>query len=527
MDEIHAPDRGVLRASAKSRDASPLPNQKRGLVLRLASAVMDGGSRVRIITEKNGDGGMVPLTSAVESGVAFAAYVREDILALDADSDREVICVTELAAELRRFGYTPVIVASGTPGRCHLFARVGDAQYRERLAQRAKRAGVDVRRGSSPIRPPLSPHARGLETRLAGLTPEEAIEALAPVLLTDLTAATEHLLRTGTAPDLGREDGTVDFSQVMWRVVLGMVNKGWSVDMVRDALLQTSNRGGRHLQRIQRERGLDAARYDIGRTFTRARAWVSQNAGIRDRHDAASRLAELDQLVQETAWKGRQGATDRRIMLLLINIGLRLHLVEFDAAIRRLADEAGCRPPTVRKARERLVADGWLIPTQSKSALATSRWRINLDRLGDTQDPVVSRPPYEMSTGTLVTAGADAFRGRGNEWWIYEQLGRYPGRTASELAVLTNIPRRTVSRRLGGLAIDGLAIADEHRRWSAVPNDLKEVAMRRGKEGASERQRHRHEAERRLFAERVVPREGERSEKPEVSDTAPHLGWSC
>jgi hypothetical protein len=139
-------------------------------VVALAATLAEPGRRATFIDRDNvvirdSEGRILrsSIKDAFRDGRAFFIDVAPDVLALDAD--REHLCrkTQRIADELAKFGYRPILVASGQPNRVHLFCVVRDRVLLARMEAKAKDLGIDVR---ACIRPALSPHRLGFTPKL-------------------------------------------------------------------------------------------------------------------------------------------------------------------------------------------------------------------------------------------------------------------------------------------------------------------------------------------------------------------------
>src|SRR5262249_2629342 len=139
----------------------------------------------------------IPLDVAVVSGRPYLVEVQRTMFATDADVADAANRISVLTGELIAVHLRPVRIASGQPGRFHLFCRIADHDTRPRFADRARSLGLDVRRT---IRPPLAPHrAGGMSYPLNPANWHEALAALDPLRPAHrpLSPAIFRLLRNG------------------------------------------------------------------------------------------------------------------------------------------------------------------------------------------------------------------------------------------------------------------------------------------------------------------------------------------
>jgi hypothetical protein len=179
---------------------------------------------VGLIGTDNTVSGWVTTAEAVRTSRAFFVDIDLDILAIDCDEPSKAETVYEIADELRAAGERPVLLESGQLGRLHLFCRVRDGALHERLRQRARELGLDVRQA---IRPPLSPHRLGLAPRLISpADPKEALSALQPPYprrRRDLSPRMQELLEGGHVRGAYRSR-----SEPIMALALAAVNARWT-----------------------------------------------------------------------------------------------------------------------------------------------------------------------------------------------------------------------------------------------------------------------------------------------------------
>lgn len=172
----------------------------------------------------------VSIAKAIQAEQAFFVEVDVDVLAIDGDDPALADNLYDIGSELTTAGERPVVLESGQSGRLHLFCRVRDGILHERLRQRARQLGLDVR---YQIRPPLSPHRLGLVPRLMlPADPQEALSALQPSNLRrrrDLSPRMRELLETGVNPRGSRSQGIISLA-------VSAVNARWTFSEFRTAM---------------------------------------------------------------------------------------------------------------------------------------------------------------------------------------------------------------------------------------------------------------------------------------------------
>lgn len=264
--------------------------------------------------------------------------------------------------------------------------------------------------------------------------------------------------------------------------------------------------------------------------------------------------AELAALAEYAAtgieWRGRGAASERRLLTALVTVAYGCARMTFTASERQLAELAGMKRDTLRKARGRLIASGLLEtvrdadkaltapkrPTPTKYRLrlpAAARrdsgqptgqtWSIKAPHVGTLSPALLGQvcPPADHD----AAPGADAWRpkhahGGGfgeSARVIWLALAARPdGATVADLAAANGPSRKTINRALTRLAAAALVRCDDGGRWTLTGRDpadaLAEKACNHGcKPGAivrdcsthdaKGRQRRQHEAERQDFDE--------------------------
>lgn len=140
-------------------------------------------------------------------GDAFMVYLREGVVAWDADPDEGTEGMPPWVATIRRvaaeIGGRCVIVGSGQPGHYHVYVVAppgwSSAEIKERFLQEQD-IPAGAQRAGSGIRPPLSPHRLGGAGTL--LEPPDYSLALAALTsrpgVIPLSLESQRVLRSGT-----------------------------------------------------------------------------------------------------------------------------------------------------------------------------------------------------------------------------------------------------------------------------------------------------------------------------------------
>jgi DNA-binding Lrp family transcriptional regulator len=215
-------------------------------------------------------------------------------------------------------------------------------------------------------------------------------------------------------------------------------------------------------------------------------------------------------------WRGTGGATDQKVIGVLVNIVRRSGKAEFGASVREVAEGARVKAATVSRALRRLEACGWLEKVGTARGPRAAIWRLRVPALtadrrvtilpaGKEGDGLYQPDPFSVggdraSLSRLITPFPhDAFRcGKG--------LGPVKGRiyallakplTARQIATFLRYRHvRNVRIHLEGLRKWRLVNRSLGGLYERSDRDLDEVADELGVAGASERQRLHHQAER-------------------------------
>jgi len=465
---------------------------------------------------------------AEADGRPFAVYLRPEVVAGDYDQPEQAGAALALATELRAEGLAPVLLASGQPGRRHLFVRVPDAEQRAALLDRLKASGADVRVGNQPIRPPLSPHRLGLPPRLLAPTdPTAALAALRgpesderPRNVRPLSEATLRVLAQSPPPG--------SRSEPVMAALLGMANAGLEREQAW-ATLRAAPLGARYAEPGHRPR----ARFD--REWSKACRRAEEIPAFTDRNDVQEQIEAFLFVVEPaTCWRGVGGASALAVLRAHAAIACRRGALSYTAGQREIAERAAVTLPTVRKANLRLRSLGLLVQArrggiQDGRRLA-STWRLTLPVVA-----TISHTPHTSGRGLngkhslqsgltlegLLRHDVSRWRALGKNapalLLALESLGTA---RAPALAALLGRHRVTVCRMLARLVALGLVERSDGRRGlyqlavepSALPACLDRLAVRLGTAGDGLRMQAAFEEQRAAFDAGRAGRPPERRE---------------
>jgi hypothetical protein len=503
-----------LESSATRVSKCLLPAAERqgtgsGTVEAFARAIVRPGGNALLLRPDNSRDRWVSIREAVHSGRAFTVEVDQDILAIDADSEELGRAAEALAADLRAAGHHPVLLASGQPGRRHVFVRISDPDVLANFRSRATSQGLDVR---TSIRPPLAPHRLGLEAKL--LEPSDPQEAL-PALQTQRRVQPER--RRSLKPDmaillaLGDRDGRYPSrSHMIQALATAAVNAGWSESEFSEALLGPSNEAGAKVRAMNL---WDQKRY-ISRSWEVAKRFVMAHPAVRDRAAAQDAIRGIGEMIQSTKWPGRGGATELTILKAHIEIALETSKLTYHADVRTLADKAGVVASTASRVNWRLVDAGWLKAPQTPQKKGEAHiWTLAAPN-GVLRNTPISSPEVagglhgntQDSRGGVRTSDAESPRPDANRnhdvfrWGgglgkstqrVFDGLDPKDPAQVDDLAESLRMSKPIVRRYLRRLEGHDLA-EDTDTGWLRGPRSLDEVAAELGMAGRGSQQRLRH-----------------------------------
>jgi hypothetical protein len=235
----------------------------------------------------------------VRSGASFAVELADDMVGLDVDRCEGALWVrSSLMERLESLKIPMVVQNSGTPGHLHLFARVPQAGLKREIEIAARFDGCDVRAGQR-IRPPLSPHRRGLAVSL--IKPANAAQALSALASTGeksiaiskkkgLSGSMFALMRDGD-----RNGRYKSRSESIQALATAAVNQNYSEEWLLKVLLNPQNLAGEKVQRMDER---EAHRYVV-QSYRKAQAFVVMRPAFRGCGEAAAAVMEKIDLAAE------------------------------------------------------------------------------------------------------------------------------------------------------------------------------------------------------------------------------------
>jgi hypothetical protein len=227
-------------------------------------------------------------------------------------------------------------------------------------------------------------------------------------------------------------------------------------------------------------------------------------------------LARIVDAIERTPWRGREGGTDRAVLLAHVAMAADANAAQYHASNRDVGERAGVHRSTPMRAHRRLIAQGWLVvqdpdgtcePVRAGApAKHAQAWRWAL-RIPQPSSATPATPAPEWQSGRTVQQrldlADDAFRwlkalGK-NAPRVLDRLANSGGATCTALAARLGLHRSTVWRILVQCAGHDLVSRDARDHW--VLRDLSRaalvrVACRCESVGKADKERQKHAMER-------------------------------
>lgn len=308
-----------------------------------------------------------------------------------------------------------------------------------------------------------------------------------------LSPAMMGFLRDGDT--VGRYKSRSNLAQAL---VDSAVNRGLSEQVIFDLLLDPQNKGGERVQEEYRAGGEAQAWVYVRRCIRNANVFIEEHPAVRGKQDVDDEIDRIELALENYAWSGKAGGTDRAVALAHCALVRRSGKLDHAASVRDVAEISGVSISTVSKSHSRLAQAGWLRRTWRARGGFAARWRISI-------------PPTARSVHTIPGGRKRSVRYEhlGHDVFRYSEggLGKHAGRVHAVLVklgrasvddLLSQMPgmrRDGIRRVLRRLETTGLAERDG-RMWMPTAADLDELAARLGCAGVGERQRVAHKEQR-------------------------------
>lgn len=497
-------------------------DQLQDLQRRFARAIAPPGGKARLIdTHNRAEGIWAPIEQVI--GRSFFVDVRPEILPVDWDApqDKPSNGFEVWASAVREAGVPLVVLASGQPGHRHGFAVVSEGPLRDRLERLAKGFGLDVRRS---IRPPLTPHRRGLPCQILGDTTKalSILEEADPLKkaarirervawkIRDLRPEWRILITTGELK--GRYEkpgGGFDRSAADAGLALALVQRDWSFEEFRHAVFDHPTWAGsaKARERLEKE-GLEAALDYLAATWRSAEGRARERPAIGGRHEVYEELGRWLAAVEAASFDARTRYTDIAVARETHRQAVKQGTMVPALGTRDLADGTGISNRKVVSASLQRLNRFMTLHTAGRGPHA-ARYRLVFPSADARHDSASTSPGStggceECGVITGLPHGHPAFRerGRGGQ----RALGRSAHemllgfcecgfRTVEEAMAVRHVPKTTAYRAIRRLLDAGVLepAGSTYRRRQNVDWDAVSAEFGTDKKAADQRARHGRE----------------------------------
>lgn len=327
-------------------------------------------------------------------------------------------------------------------------------------------------------------------------------------LLPILSSSEDHkhpklkLSRKAVALLCGRNiDSYSSRSEAEQSLIVSLINSGASFDQVL-SLFNHFPCAGRYSE-IRANNSIKAARwlrfsYDEGKHFA-----LTHESTAKQIARSALEWAVL------APWPGRTGAVDRMVFIAHTEIAYKAGRLKYAAASRDLAEIAGVSHMTATRATWRLFELG--LVTLSQKAVADSANIYQLSTQNITLHSLTS--PAVRKWNTLFVHDLFRHGGLGQSAGQVWQVLQEQSVTIDDLASITGRHPQTIKRVMDLMLnivdpLTGECLAmvyqDENSLWHSLPTNLDFIARVYGVAGVADRQKMRHEKERRAHMRSLI-----------------------
>lgn len=283
-------------------------------------------------------------------------------------------------------------------------------------------------------------------------------------------------------------------SEAEQALVLSLVNSGHTFDSILSLFMSNPCAGKFSELRSKSEKS--AIRW-LHLTYNKAVMFSAHESRARQTARAALSLAE------SIPWPGKAGMYDKAVYSAHCQIAIKAGRLEYGASCRELAELAGTSSATAMNATHRLIEAGLLGSSTPAAGEYSNRYFLKVDKT-----------LHSLSTScegvSSLVHSEDVFRPRGlgkaagEVYMVLLSKGPLP---IAEIANLTGRHIKTVNRALGRMEgiIDSVTgeyismVENQGKTWRAQEVDLSQIANIIGTTGEGERQREKHERERRIY----------------------------
>ena len=348
-----------------------LPNQVAddSEILKKISRAISNNETVLEIGEDNSGKLVSSIDRVIDRKSSFAVKPKPLMFVMDFDEADDLLKFEDYVVAIKKMGYDPVVTESGSPGHRHLICNSISAKGYSELFRTAELYSIEESVRRNFIRPPGSPHRKGLPVRI--VSHETASDALRALGSTQIDLRLPDSLNRKIVKAEGVGIIYKSHSELTQSIVNQCYSLGMSVDEIYNLLRDSSNSGGRALQKRIKSKGSKSAIKWLSLSFDKAREY-----SIRVNPEA-ERLDLIEQIVIAMQWKGKSGLTDRDVILAHVAISRKAKSNKYKASLRAVANLANLGSlMTVRKSQGRLESAGFLRRIgESKKGIPTS-WEI-------------------------------------------------------------------------------------------------------------------------------------------------------
>lgn len=440
------------------------------IIKKISRAISDSET-VLAIDEDNKGRLLGSLDDAVDSKITFAVKPKPLIFVLDIDDGGKVESLTAYVKQIKELGYDPIVSESGTPGHRHLICKTKSSEEYEELEKIAQLVDLSAAIRKNFIRPPGTPHRRGLPVRV--VSHDRAIDILKALGSVSCNDNIPQSLRDKITDAIGIGFIYKSGSELTQSIVNQSHSIGLTLEETYELLRNPNNKGGAALRSRIKSKGSAAALRWLERSFEKAHKYGGQSRNVlRD-------IIKIESSIISRKCSGKSGLTDRDVSLAHLMIARKAGSLRYKTSIRAIANIANIGSLlTVRKSHERLQKINFLRKHgASRQGIPTS-WEIicneddTINTIGGC-DTNVSFARHGSSEAFAWSLGG--VRGLGKAGVpVMDILAAEGPLGASTVAKETGLSRQTVYRALRRLADLGM-VRQEGASWSILREEADKI----------------------------------------------------
>tara|TARA_Y100001963_G_scaffold141157_1_gene209025 strand:+ start:1402 stop:2910 length:1509 start_codon:yes stop_codon:yes gene_type:complete len=424
------------------------------IIKKISRAISDNETVLEIDIENRGRL-VSSIDKAVDRKVSFAVKPKPLMFVLDFDEEEKLDIFNSYVEKIIKLGYDPIVSESGTPGHRHLICRADNKDEYETLCSISLSCGIGDSIRKNFIRPPGSPHRKGLPVRI--VSHERAIDVLSALgsVSSGLNLPESLHLKISEARGLGSvyKSG----SELTQSIVNQCYMNGIGVGEIYELLRDNSNKGGDALRSRIKSKGSASAMRWLNLSYEKARNYKASS----DR--ALGDIIEIENYISRLAFKGKAGLTDRDVMIAHLSVARKAVSLRYKTSIRVIANIANIGSlMTVRKSQSRLEERGYLKKTSKSKRGTPSSWEITCNA----SDTINTMGGCETNVSFARHRRSEAFawslrgvKGLGKAGVpVLDVLALEGNLGASAVANKTGLSRQTVYRVLRRLEAAGVVM---------------------------------------------------------------------